>query len=56
MAKLIPVLFAVLLAVASQSSSRPEGLPSAAEFPPQDMALWSLVSQDIVTTGAASLI
>jgi tetratricopeptide (TPR) repeat protein len=53
MPKLIPVLLAVLLTVPSQSSKRPEGLPSAAEFPSQDRGIWFFVSEDITRTLAA---
>jgi len=54
MPKRIPVLLATLLTIPSQSSKRPEGLPSAAEFPSQDRGIWSLVSDDITRTLAAT--
>jgi tetratricopeptide (TPR) repeat protein len=53
MPKLIPLVLAAILALPSQRSNRPEALPSAAEFPPQDRALWFFVSEDIIRNASA---
>lgn len=47
MAKLIPLLIAALLAAPARNPARPQDLPSPAEFPPQDSALWLLVSEGL---------
>lgn len=49
----VALLLAVLLCAPLQPSERPESLPSPAEFPPQDRAIWGLASQGIAATLAA---
>ena len=53
MPKLIPLLLAILLASAPQIYTRPESLPTPAEFPSQDMVLWMMVSDDAARELAA---
>jgi tetratricopeptide (TPR) repeat protein len=49
----VVLLLALLVVAAPQRSERPRGLPSPAEFPPQDLSTFSLLSEGIAKTLAA---